>query len=651
VVKANQERYMDAAWEQVGDVLAANQALNVARAVDLVARRVLERHLQPLDAVDLLSLTAPMHTRTKWHDQVLSNAIEDSTLPRGVDEPAFRRQSAPQNRSLKRAVRLSTAATPPDGSVRPHVVRRLAEGEFAAAFDGPVDGLTTSTLLDRLPVSGDGQVSGDIIGWPGSTSAVRVRAVASARDELRVNPPGTVEVRADIAITGVFLDRHLERLTSSAAEGPSLSGRVREVLAGHRAHPRAAGFVVPADRGSVRVIEGDRGRMVEIEPGHRLPDVSEPREGTTEVGTIRVAPPVADRRVVTGFVDAYTAFERAARPHVVSVIPEPAPLDLDELRADLLEAVNPHRTIVARAGTRIVVGAERLGTRVAHDRFRHEEDLGPVMVGPVLAEPLYRDLAAYDPDRLLPGAGSIPANAITLLETNPRFVEAFLVGANQEMNRELLWRRFPTDRRGTPFPAFWDRLDGQSDVGPIHQFAADRQLGANTAGSLAGNIVLLVRGDLLRRYPDSIIYAVPSRPDRKLDDRPVAIELPVFAGKLDPDITFVGFNLPIEEIAPAPGWFFVIQEQPTEPRFGLDESDGPPVALTTWSALNWTHVGVPAGRYLRLSALAPAPNLRLGGPASPLATWGAQAASMAAITFQRPFRVAIHASEVLAIRS
>ena len=62
----------------------------------------------------------------------------------------------------------------------------------------------------------------------------------------------------------------------------------------------------------------------------------------------------------------------------------------------------------------------------------------------------------------------LPANAITLMATNPRFVEAFLVGANHEMNRELLCRTFPTDRPGTAFHHFWDRIDCSADSGPIH---------------------------------------------------------------------------------------------------------------------------------------------------------------------------------------
>jgi hypothetical protein len=190
-----------------------------------------------------------------------------------------------------------------------------------------------------------------------------------------------------------------------------------------------------------------------------------------------------------------------------------------------------------------------------------------------------------------------------------------------------------------------------TDIGPIHEFFRNRRLGKNNVGPAEGAIVLLVRGDLLRRYPNSIVYATPSRADRKLDQNPAVVELPVFGGKLDPDITFVGFNLTVEQISPEPGWFFVIQEQPTEPRFGLDEPNGPTPTLTNWSNLSWVHVNVAAGGHLPLSALSSSLNLGLAGPGSPKAKWRQDAAHMAAITFQRPFRVAVHSSDVLAAQN
>ena len=36
-----------------------------------------------------------------------------------------------------------------------------------------------------------------------------------------------------------------------------------------------------------------------------------------------------------------------------------------------------------------------------------------------------------------------------------------------EFNRELLWREYPTDQRGTPFRVFWPRPGGEADIPPI----------------------------------------------------------------------------------------------------------------------------------------------------------------------------------------
>jgi hypothetical protein len=47
-------------------------------------------------------------------------------------------------------------------------------------------------------------------------------------------------------------------------------------------------------------------------------------------------------------------------------------------------------------------------------------------------------------------------NSITLLETNQKFIESYMVGLNHEFARELLWREYPTDQRGSYFRQFWD---------------------------------------------------------------------------------------------------------------------------------------------------------------------------------------------------
>jgi len=244
-----------------------------------------------------------------------------------------------------------------------------------------------------------------------------------------------------------------------------------------------------------------------------------------------------------------------------------------------------------------------------------------------------------------------------LLETNSRFVEAFLVGLNAEMSSELLWRNFPTDQRGTYFKQFWDASDGsaQSDIEPISQWR-DRLLGQNTPRT-NGKLVLLIRGELLRRYPNSVIYAVRAvkpQPNAKLDlsTKPEDERHPLFRGTLKPDVTFLGFNLTDAEALGNPpndpnGWFFVIQQQPTEPRFGLDVADfvtpPQPPSLTTWNDLSWRHFVKTENELkvlVHVSANAMFPEIDH-------VKWGKSAAHQAFITLQRPVRIAIHAKQMI----
>ena len=396
----------------------------------------------------------------------------------------------------------------------------------------------------------------------------------------------------------------------SAAAPPTLAGRITDPRVN-----RPLGPVVPA-------------RLPPLKTGQTItlpPLVKDPGTITRMEAAIRAVAPSGD---VGGPPPVTPAFVSFALPSA---------------RDTLVVRTNPRMTIPRRLNTMVLAGGKRLfgemptGITVVPTQDR-------IMAAPELDVPVYEYLARLDPERFLPGVGEIPPDAITLLETNPRFVESLLVGLNSEMNRELLWRSFPTDQRGTPFRKFWAWTDGGSDVPPIHLWPAANTLGTNARGGPGGQIALLVRGRLLRRYPNTSIYAWRSANGALINPPgPTDLKPPVFAGVLGSDIVFVGFDLTDADLLAGDGWFFVLQQQPTEPRFGFDELD-PGASLPTlgsWSDATWTHTGTAPGRYLHIGG-----NPLAGRVVSDV-EFVAHAGHFAAITLQKPMRVAVHARSMV----
>lgn len=254
-----------------------------------------------------------------------------------------------------------------------------------------------------------------------------------------------------------------------------------------------------------------------------------------------------------------------------------------------------------------------------------------------------------------------------------------MVGLNHEMARELLWREYPTDQRGSYFRQFWDvrgripaprtvaDVEQLKDIPEIHRWQSQSGLGNNmTGGSIEGRLVLLVRGELLRRFPTAVVYAARARFETGPGGSPTRKRVPtdeerypLFRGTLEPDVTFVGFDLEEDEARgdpdPAngdPGWFLVIQQQPTEPRFGLDvavEFADTLDTLTKWDDLSWGHLASDADTFAALTHIRlDSPLPQTGGVHDPPGVaWDVNAAQQAFITLQKPVRVAIHADDML----
>jgi hypothetical protein len=318
-----------------------------------------------------------------------------------------------------------------------------------------------------------------------------------------------------------------------------------------------------------------------------------------------------------------------------------SPVDLSILKDALLHSVNPEKTINARV---------RASLPQANGTLHTNDSLEPILDTPIFPQPMYEALRDLAQDLLFPGLEHVLPNTVTLLETNPAFVEAFLIGLNAEMSHELLWRGYPIDQRGTYFRQFWD--GSELDIEAIKEWG-NTGLGENAHSG--ESLVLLIRGELLRRYPNAVIYAVEAVRDGEQLKLLAGLEHelhPLFRGTLKPDTNFLGFPLTrtvaIGNLGSGhPGWFFVIQEQPTEPRFGLDAADfGVELSeLTTWNDLSWRHL---AKTEEELAALSHASlKTKPQPPVINKVEWGKNAAHQAFITLQRPVRIAIHAREMI----
>lgn len=287
-----------------------------------------------------------------------------------------------------------------------------------------------------------------------------------------------------------------------------------------------------------------------------------------------------------------------------------------------------------------------------------------VMKYPQFDLAMYMPLSDLSHEHFLPNINMIEQNSITFLESNQRFIEAYMVGLNHEMSRELLWRGFPTDQRGSYFRNFWDSMDGESQgINEIHRW--DKRLGENSVTGNQGMLFLVIRGDLLNKYPNAVVTAQRAAWGSVKGEASVNAEriikpgapevLPVFEAKIEPDIYFLAFKIvengktlsETDLVGTAdpkstnddPGWFFIFRERPGEPRFGLDINTVE--NKRRWSDISWTDTGVAPGSTLNF-------NKPIAVSQDVQAQWPPKdSAQLAYILYQPPVLVAIHASRLL----
>ncbi|MFJ7249767.1 hypothetical protein ACIQWA_34735 [Kitasatospora sp. NPDC098652] len=333
-----------------------------------------------------------------------------------------------------------------------------------------------------------------------------------------------------------------------------------------------------------------------------------------------------------------TAHQRIVRAADAPALPPPPPLAVADAHQQVAAALQPAQTVAAVVGARITRPAQADGTGDA-----------PITWAPTFPDPMWRPLAAQSTEWLLAGLADLAPDTATLAVTNPAFVEAYLIGLNHEFGRELRWREYPTDQRGTYFATFWG---AGADIPAIPTWDPALPIGGHRPGQ-PERAVLVLRSALLRRYPGAIVYAAPFVRGEPDDTR---ARRPVFRGAVDPDTTFLGFDISKDDLLASP-WCFVIAEQPSEPRFGLEDvplafgqsyqpppTPDPPTDAGDWNNLSWSYL---FDRPEDLDAADYAPGARRPAVALGDLVWGADAAGTARQTFRQPVRVVLPAAALL----
>jgi hypothetical protein len=558
VVQVERTALMASAWQQVDGVRAANDMLHQAQLARAALQQILRAQYVKAQPATVLSVTAPLHAKLLASPRTVLATVRASRVPERMLSGTFRRVTRPRRR------------LGPASVTRPSLLERVNSGEVPVVpAPKPPDGLVP---IDTISQSAAPQWMLGIAKYSQwILLAVIILLILLVVIAAAVGGIGTALVAAVVAIAaGIAVRNWLHSVSQQAAVAADFNPTnfTPQAVASATSNP---GFsVTPAG----------------------VTSAAGPTTGADSVQAAAFRSATSD--LFTGLLD------------VPSDPPLAPALELATLKTTLITRLDPVTTVPRRT-----LALLKFNPRL---QWTAADPLEPIMAAPDFPQPMYAPLRDLSPDYVLPGVELVPPNSLGLLLANHRFIEAYMVGLNYEMARQLLWNGYPTDQRGSYFRQFWDvsayvpqasdptdpkaLVELLKDIPPIHTWPTPTSLGThpNRTDIVANNVVLLVRGELFKRYPNAIVYAGKAKVvgnQRVLDDTDE--RYPIFRGTLPNDITFLGFNLSEEDAkggtpqSPA-GFFFVFQQQPSEPRFGLEpvEDTNP---ITHWSDLAWTNFG------------------------------------------------------------
>ncbi len=633
VIQKNQENYMKKAWEQVEKVLEANKKIKALKFLNYVALKYTQKTFSKLEDTKLLSISSPVLKKIMGSPTTIYQQVKESRLPVTVFNGAFRRISRPNGKMMKK---LNT-----DGTFSHRtLINSLNSGVISAAPEkkAPSNLPTVENLVEKI--------------FPYQLSPLLMWIVKNSKWLLILLAALFLILGLAVGLPGLFI-------TLAAAAAVS--------------YPAVNNFRVKAETSDEMVDNSKTLSAIENTPAR--PNFTLKLDDTGLVLTPTASPQGGDSLEAKNFRSA--AVELNKRLSIKAPVIELKALDLKNSYLKVSTAINP-----------VVSYPLRLITMVNFPKYiqlTKPEYIWPAMAYPDFEDPMYKKLDEISSELLIPNLKLIPQNTISLLKTNQKFIESYMVGLNHEMGRELLWREYPTDMRGSYFRQFWDvkgivapksdkteaeLTEELKDIKPIHTWPLSSYLGKHNNRDKEGDAeqtVLVVRGDLFKHYPNTVVYAQKAVPGDKIGDLPkinldltddqfaAELKFPLYKAEVSPDIKFFGFDLTIKQAKgddPSDGftdnlgWFFVIQEVPGEPRFGMDINYDAGTDGVSWDDLAWDCFDDNL-KFVK-SGVRPTKKIPSSFSDNSPDKWGTNSANMAYILFQKPVMVAVHSKDMLA---
>jgi hypothetical protein len=151
VIQKEQEKFMQQAWTQLGELLQTNQKIRQFQLACMSTFVSYQRHVLPQPTDQLMTFTHAVQARVLGSPTTIAKQLKDSRLPRAAVDPGFRKIARPRGAIMRKVV-------PADAARPQQILAKLNDGTLTAAPAPPdptgqisLDGAAGSIVPPQLP--------------------------------------------------------------------------------------------------------------------------------------------------------------------------------------------------------------------------------------------------------------------------------------------------------------------------------------------------------------------------------------------------------------------------------------------------------------------------------------------------------------------